>query len=222
MPTPPFAAYDLGMLVMKVLAVLGGFAVGWLAGDGLLRLTARFLLRKKEVPRGMRLVAQVLGGVALAWGVWLWVSGTGGGGPGQGGLFGPGFGLSPGKGGKGEGEEPKEKKPAEVPKKPDAAPDSAAAKDAETLRIDLLGGQRVREERFYVLAGEEEARTLAGLRDAVVARRRQADLPPLRGIEIMVYENSVARDHPAVRDLERWARENDLTVSLSFPKRELP
>jgi hypothetical protein len=90
----------------------------------------------------------------------------------------------------------------------------------EVMRIEMLGGQRVQEQRFYVSEGQTAPQTLAELRQAIDDRQKRT--PPLKGIEIVIYENSVARDHPAVRDLERWAREHDLAVTVSFPKREGP
>src|SRR5262249_19784083 len=94
------------------------------------------------------------------------------------------------------------------------------AAESETLRVEMLGGARVEQQRFYLLQGEERPRTLEGLQEVLAERRKQK--PPLRSLEIVIYENSVAAEHPAVKDLEKWAREHDLAVTLTFPKRDLP
>jgi hypothetical protein len=86
-----------------------------------------------------------------------------------------------------------------------------------TLRVEMLGGDRVMEERFYLIEGEKEARNLADLRKAIRLRLEDKDKPALKSIELVIYENSVAPDHQAVRDLEKCARQNDLGVSLSKP-----
>src|SRR5215471_15222573 len=82
---------DLGMLVLKGLAVAGGAAVGWLGSGLLLRLLVRLSLQR-AVPQKMLLPVRALGAVALGLAVWVWVSSSGGGGPGRGGWFGFGGG----------------------------------------------------------------------------------------------------------------------------------
>jgi hypothetical protein len=168
----------------------------------------------------MLVVVELLGGVALGWAVFLWVSGSGGWGPGQGGLLGLG-------GGAGTGEKAKatvkgmEETPAkkEAPAQPAALPTKPGL---GTLRIDMLGGARVKDERFYLLEGRPGPVTFDELRQAILDRQEAKGQALLQGIEIVIYENSVAQDHPAVRNLEKWAREHDLAVTLTFPKRELP
>ena len=81
----------------------------------------------------------------------------------------------------------------------------------------MLGGDRVREGRFYRVEGEQQARTLAELRDTIEALR-QPDQAPLKGIELVIFPDSVAQDHPAVQEIEKWAKRNGLEVALTFPK----
>ena len=101
LPTPYslFAAIgvpDLGLLVVQVLAVVGGVAVG-AAGSGLfLKLMARLVVRQKNVPRLVLAGARVAGGIAAGLLVWAWVFSPGG----QGGMGGSGGGWWPfGQGG---------------------------------------------------------------------------------------------------------------------------
>ena len=61
---------------------------------------------------------------------------------------------------------------------------------------------------------ENAPRTLTEIRKAILARRQEQDKTPLKGIVIMVYGSSVARDHPAVKILAKWAEENGLSVTF--------
>ena len=205
---------DLGMLVLKGLAVAGGAAVGWLGSGLLLRLLVRLSLQR-GVPQKMLLPVRALGAVALGLAVWVWVSSSGGGGPGRGGWFGFGGGggqpsavnTEPGP----SAEQAAERDTAK-PKPPvDESPPQPAA---ETLQIEILGGARVQNERFYLVEGEKEPRTLSEVRHILQARRQDPEKPPLRGIVILLYGSSVARDHPAVKNLVKWAEENRLSVTF--------
>jgi hypothetical protein len=200
---------DLGILVLKYLAVAGGAAVGGFGCGGLLRLLARMTVRH-PVPRPMKLTVQLLGAVACALLVWKLAFGPGGSGWGGG----EGFGLGSGSG---NGQATTSKaEPLFTPdtkRTPEPIPQPSPAA-GEILRIEMLGGERVRQERFYLVEGDREPKTLAELRQTLKARQGDKAKPPLKGIEIVIYENSVAQNHPAVRDLERWARQNDLAVTL--------
>jgi hypothetical protein len=200
---------DLGMQILKGLAVAGGAAVGWLGSGWSLRLIVRLSLQRAAPPRVL-LPIRVLGALALGLAVWTWAFSSGGLGPGAGGLFGTG-----GTGGRQPGEETEPSADREtIPVKPDIQPGSAQ----DTLRIEILGGARVKDERFYLLEGENEPRTVTEIRKIVQARRQQRDQPGLKGIVILVYGSSVARDHPAVKTLVKWAEANGLSVT--FPPTE--
>jgi hypothetical protein len=209
-----FGMLDLGMLILKILAVAGGAAVGGVGGGLVVRLLARAWTRR-PVPRPVVTLIRLLGAGGLGLAVWLWVFGSGGGGFGTG-----GFGL----GGTGEqGAGPAQKLSVDGTPGPAAEEKTEGpAAGADVLRVELLGGEQVQEQRFYRLEGDRQARTFLELRRAVEARRRQKEKSPLKGIEIVIYQNSVNQEHPAVKHLQQWARENELTPTLSFPKRELP
>lgn len=211
-----FAMIDLGMQILKLLAVVGGVALGAFLGGLLAKMAARGAFQGKA-PRLAVLALRVLGGATLGFLVWLWVAGSGGWGPGGGGLFGfGGAGTEKGSGTISTSQDtvstalPPTKKTPESERLP------------ETLRVEMLGGRRVKEERFYLLEGEKEPRTFTILRQTLAARKKQLDKRPLKGIEIVVYDNSVAKDHPAVRDLEKWARDNDLEVTMTLANRDMP
>jgi hypothetical protein len=192
-------------LLIKILAVVGGATVGGLAIGLLVSVLSRFLFSTK-MPRPAVMLVRLLGGVACGLAVWLILST-----PGGSGLFGGGSSLFGGPGvGTGQGTG-KETTTGPTGKGKTTSRDQfPTAREGETLRVVMLGGNRVKEERFYRLEGEGEPLTLAALKKAVKERQRNA---AVKGIDIVIYEDSVAKDHPAVRDLENWSRENDLTVS---------
>jgi hypothetical protein len=200
---------DLGMQILKGLAVAGGAAIGWLGSGWSLRLIVRLSLLRATPPRVL-LPIRALGALALGFAVWTWAFSSGGSGPGAGGLFGTGD-----TGGQqtGTGTEPTAERETMLVK-PEIEPGSAQ----ESLRIEILGGARVKDERFYLLEGENEPRTLTEIRKAIQARRYQQDQPALKGIVVLVYGSSVARDHPAVKTLVKWAEANGLSVT--FPPTE--
>lgn len=195
---------DLNLQFMKLLAVAGGGAVGYLVLGGILRLLGRFVFRNK-LPAFIHLVVRLAGGVAGALLVWFWLAGAGGGGPGGGGgsgLFG-GSGTAPGSGEAG----PKTAK--EKPSKPGTEKRGAA------IEVEMLGGESVKEQRFYKLTDEREPVTF----DEVTRRiaERQTKQPDLKVLRIVVRPESVASDHAAVTQLDRWARENGLTPEVAKP-----
>jgi hypothetical protein len=202
------AMLDLGMQILKGLAVAGGAAIGAIASGWLFRLLAR-LSFQRSVPRKVLIPVRALGAAALGLAVWVWVSSSGGWGPGMGGLLGSG-------GSNAETTEAGARPRGEytAPSAGQPVPAIQREQGEDSLRIDILGGARVKQERFYLLEGNKEPLTLSEVRKAIQARRQEKDKPPLKGIVIMVYPSSVARDHPAVRNLVKWAEENRLSVTF--------
>jgi hypothetical protein len=175
----------------------------------LFSLIAR-LFFKQRPPRPVKRFVQVLGAIALGLALWKIPLGLGGGGEG----WGSGFGLGGNQTGKGPYESASESDESQAEKQRSALAESSAVRSVgETLRIEMLGGQRVQNERFYLLEGDNEPKTATELHKAIEARQKQ-EKPPLRGIEIIINEHSVAHDHPAVRGLEGWAHDHDLKVAL--------
>jgi hypothetical protein len=210
------------MLGLKLLAVAGGVAVGALACGLLLRFVAGFAPNRR-VPRTILRLIQLLGGIALGLAVWFWAFGSGGGGFGSsGGLGLAGDGVDGEVTQQGTKASSNQAAPPSVQENSAQAPFPATPSMAETVRVELLGGGRVKGERFYLLEGEAEPCSLAVLRERLRNRMDLKDQPPLKAIELVIYEDSVAQDHPAVKDLDRWARQQGLEVSLSFPRRALP
>jgi hypothetical protein len=206
-----FGMLDLGMQILKGLAVVGGAVVGgW--GSGLLfRLLVRLSVQR-SAPAKVVMPVRILGAVALGLAVWVWAFSSGGSGPGLGGWFGSGTGGQTSETHKESGPssepaaEPKVDGPERTPPQSQPGPD--------TLRIEILGGARVQQERFYLLEGENQPRTLPEVRKIIQARQQQRDKPPLKGLVILIYGSSVARDHPAVKNLVKWAEEHRLSVTF--------
>jgi hypothetical protein len=195
---------DLGQTVVRVLAVAGGAAVGGLLAGAIVGLLVRKVARRQPPP-AVRTFFRLLGGLAggLAVGVLLFTRFGG-----DGGWFGGGGGTGPSKGGLASTH-------ASV-HSPDAASDKSPAQPTQpapkSVRVVMLGGDLVRNGAAYRVDGEPQARTLADVRH-VIEQRMAAD-PPITALDIVVYDNSVARESAPVDVLERWARQNGLTVNV--------
>jgi hypothetical protein len=209
------AMFDLGMFFLKLLAIAGGAVLGGAGAGAAVKRVSKMTIRK-EAPRAMVLPSRVGGGVAAGLGVWLWAFGAGGSGlgVGSGGLGGGGgrfLGYDPAP------EEPAKEHTGQTERKQDGPPGASGVTARRSARIEMLGGSRVQRERFYVIDEQPPAHTIDEVRQILLARRNQEN-DPIKAIEIVIYEDSVAKDHPAVRELEQWANQNGLPVTLSFPQ----
>lgn len=212
----PLAQLDLGMLLMKLLAVAGGAVLGGaIAGTGARWLT-RFTIRK-QAPRTLVFSSRIIGCALAGVGVWLWAFGAGG----------SGFGF--GTGGLGSGGEnyvgykpvkEKEEKTSETSTE-QKSNEKPGTNSLSIARVQMLGGSRVQQDRFYIVDEQPQPVTMAELRELLTSRKKQ-EKDPLKVIEIIVYEDSVDKEHPAVRDLEKWASGNGLQVTISFPQGKRP
>jgi hypothetical protein len=218
------ATFDVGMYVLKLLAVVGGATLGGLGTGWGLRLLVK-LSSQRPVPRPVLIPVRILGGIALGFAVWSVAFRTGGSSLGTGGLLGL-------QGGNGSGAGDKSDLATAARSLTPTWDSAAAANHPEVpridpdrdsvLRIEMLGGSRVHEERFYLIEGEREPKDLAGLRQAVLERRQQPGRAPLRALEILVYDDSVAKKHSAVRNLEKWAEEQGLAVIAPSTRGDAP
>jgi hypothetical protein len=195
--------------LVKMLAVVGGGAIGGLVVGAFVRRLGKWLIFR-DVPRPVLLLFRGLGGIAAGLAVWVMVSS-----PGGSGLFGGGGSVFGGKGGEAGTDKPTTGASSTGPGIPLAAEPSRG----RTLRIVMLGGARVVGDRFYQIEGQKDARTLSDLKKLAKDQQKTAGL---RNIELLIYDNSVARNHPAVRTLEKWAEQNDLTITKLPTKGETP
>jgi hypothetical protein len=195
---------------VKVLAVVGAAAIGGLAVGFFVRRLGRWLTFR-EVPRRVLTLFRGLGAVAAGLAVWSMVFS-----PGGSGLFGGGGDVFGGKGSaSGAG---KQSVLAATSSSEPAASSAPASNLRPALRVVMLGGARVIGQRFYLIEGQKQPLTSSELQKVIKDEQRAG----LRNLELLIYENSVARDHPAVRDLEKWAEQNDFTVTKLPTKGEMP
>jgi len=189
------ALWDLQMALLKVLAVAGGAAVGFLLGGWFVQFISRVLLRRKA-PRSGLVLTRLLSMTAAGMLVYLWAFGEGG----FGGLGGAG------------GWWPFGDQATQEAKKP---VDESATDKANTIQVRLLGGKQVTEQRFYLIENDQNPHTWLELVKLLGERRRVN--PPPHVLEIVLFKDSVDRDNPAVTQLERWGKENGVTPKLAFP-----
>ena len=207
--------FNLGMLFLKLLAVAGGAVLGG-AGAGFCAGRVTKWTVRKQAPKTLVLGSRIAGCVAAGVGVWLWAFGNGGSGLGFGsGGFGAGGSGYIGYDRQPEKENTQTESKAGEKANPPEAPEHPAALRA--ARIEMLGGNRVQQDRFYVMDEQLPPRTLTELEQILQARKNQ-EKDPIKAIEIVIYEDSVDKDHPAVRDLQQWAQLNGLQVTISFPR----
>jgi hypothetical protein len=194
---------DLGLFILKLLAVAGGAAVGALLVGLVVQLAVRSM-STRPVPRPVLTTLRVLGAVAAGLAVWLWVFGPGGSG---------GFGGSGGwwpfgqKGGAtGQGGTGRASNSEQVPT---THPQPEKARD--TLTVTMRGGEEAdKDQRFWVLQGDPP-RDWESVTKAILERRRENS--ELRLLKIVTTSASVADNHPAVLKLKAWAREHGLETA---------
>lgn len=211
----PDALKNFVELVVRVLAVAGGAAVGAFVTGWGVRLLTRALVHRQVPPKALAVV-RALGAVAFGIAVYFLVFGSGG--PGYG-LGGGGWGF----GGKGAvGDDGDSKHAGKSTKDKDKNKDGDEGKPIppkpdDTIRVVLLGGDRVIDDRFYQVGGDPTPSSLAEVQSQIEGHQ-----PPVRIVEIVIYLNSVAESHPAVVKLKQWAEDRKLTVKTTKPARESP
>jgi hypothetical protein len=194
---------------LKVLAVVGGAALGALLTGLLAQLLTRALTTQR-LPTWPLNGARLGGGLLVGWLVWLWAFG-----PGGGGLGGPGGGGTGGGGDttKKAGKEPKEKDPPGKDKTPGK---TAPGTPADTVRVEVLGTDVLRKiaggkepdlERRYRLDGRGAGKlyTLEEVQ-ARIAEVRRRD-PALKKIQIVLYTDSPDKTNTDyVEPLAAWIK----------------
>jgi hypothetical protein len=203
------ATLDVGLLALKLLAVAGGVAVGGLGGGALIRLLVRWTVQR-PTPRPVVRLVQVLGAVVVGLAVWIWAFGPGGSG------FGWGGGLGWGGSGQGSDKTTESNTDKNAPKKPPTSDKEPRPAGADVLRVEVLGGERVREQRFYVLVDSDDPqpKTLEELRRTIKTRQDAPNRPKLQRLEILYNGESVALGTLAMKNLEKLAEQVGLEMTL--------
>jgi hypothetical protein len=198
----------IAQLLVNCFAVGGGFLAGYIGMMIVGKLVDRFVLHRKT-PHTVHMGFRYLGGTAMAILVALIVFGHGQGWT----LMGGGLdGSSNGTGGQASGETASTKTDPTLPE-PSKTQTSLATE--ERIRITMLGGADVKEQRFYQLDDDVQARTLAEIK-AAIHKRKEGTMKSL-GLEVrFASRNALPQDHPAVGLLTKWARET-AGLPVTFP-----
>jgi len=204
-------AERLAGFAIKCLAVGGGFLAGYLLGGLVAYALDRWVFNKKD-PDLVKKSVRMVSGLVLAIIVALIVFGEGGGGLGLGGGEGKGTGTPTGEG-------QKEKTPAPAPpdKEKQATPVPADTRPNEgTIRVTVLGGTEVANERFYLIDDDRTPKTFAEVRAAVLARKAGDKRRMTLAILFPPPPNRLPIDHGAVTQLVKWARD-EAGLDVTFP-----
>ena len=189
---------NLGSLTVKALAVAGGAAVAGLVVGAVVGLFIRKMFRKPPPPAVHTLV-RILGGIAGGLAVALLLfTGVGGGGWGPGG---GGTGVSNSRGDLTPTHSATTRTATIAAIEPPSEP---APRKVQSVRVIMLGGDLVRNGAAYRIEGERQPRTLTDLQQVI--RQGITAAPPTIAIDIVVYDNSVARGSAPVVDLEALGR----------------
>lgn len=211
---PPFAVLDLNVdrlvqFVVNMLAVGGAFLLGqFITGLGVWLLDRR--LTRGRVPVGFKRAARSCGGVALAVFAALVLFGHGVGWTVMGGGVAGDENAAPTAADAGDGGQ------ASLPVAPNDVPPRqvihTATPATERVRVTLLGGDDVRDERFYLIDDDPAAKTFAELRELLSRRLTNGARPGL----VIAFSplNTLPANHPAALRLTHWAHANGMPVTI--------
>jgi hypothetical protein len=216
MPLFANAAEDFGHMIIHGLAVAGAAAVGYVLTLGLVWLIGR-LAFNRQAPRPVKRILATLGSVAVGLlALAMLFNNSGGAGWG----FGPGMGFGTGTGSPSIDSSPATSRSPETAASAKVKPpsDDPGVRPLLPLRIRMLGGDKVRDERFYLVEDSTQPMTLSEIKNHLRQKRRKDDgVPAFREVAIVITPESVASDHPAVRQLFEFVR-NDLQLSVSIQR----
>ncbi len=192
----------LAKLIEGALATVGAFLVGYVLVALLGWWCDKYLLKRKS-PDLLHRICRLLGGLILAILVAMMLFG-GGGGSGDG----TGDGTGAGKA-----------SPGHAPDAESTDPKAVAAKVAPPVevrvRVLVLGGTDVKDQKFYVVDDDPAPLAFADAKTAI-QKKKDATAKSV-GLEIRFpVQNALPRDHPAVAQLARWAGEV-AGLAVAFP-----
>ncbi len=207
-----FVGFDTDRVVqfgLNLLAVGGGFLVGHVLTGVVAWALDRWITGGKT-PHGVHRVARVIGGVAVALLVALMLFGRGGTGSGDG-----GGGPNPNDKGPGGGTTTQPTTREVQPPPPE--PQKEAPPPEQRVRVTMLGGKNVQDEKFYLIDDDRTPHPFADVVAAVDAKKAETKKPV--GIEIrFTADNTLAETHPAVVRVMNWAKAHDVAVTLPAAK----
>ncbi len=199
---------SLFFLALRVLAAAGGFLAGWYLTGPVVWLLARLAFHR-NVPRWANYLCKLVGGVVVAVIVfWFLPLGSGGGGGGSGG--GTGKGVGPGTDGTGG----KTVQSGKGEAKGEGGPKALANKGTEIVVVQLLGGKKVKDRKYYLVGNQSEP-----LDDAALHKYLKDNLQKIAVVEMVLTDDSVGEAHPAYRYVQQLVL-NDLGLQLKVVIRE--
>jgi hypothetical protein len=190
-----------GQLIIRLIAAVGGFVVGYLTSGPFWRLFWRAALRKPIPPALVPWVKFCTGLVLAALLYSLVHLGSGGGwGWGGGGGSGTGGGKGDGKGSGTTSGNDAIVQPTDPNKKIDTGSPAVKTPSREVLIVELLGGARfLGEGKYYLVGGKEPAVALPAVDEIFKKRGDKIEL------HIRYSADSVGQRHPAAERLREAA-----------------
>ncbi len=197
----------LAKLIEGALATIGGFIVGYVLAIVLGWIFDKFLIKRRS-PEFLHKVIRLIFGLAIAILVAVYFFGGGGGGGGT------GENNSEGTSSQVQGQ-PDPSDPTVVP------PSTLQPTDPAGLhvRITILGGNEVKDERFYQVDDDPTPHALPDIKSRILAKKEVSSGALI--LEVLFSRQfTLPQDHPAVTQLTSWARDR-AGVTVTFPA-EMP
>jgi hypothetical protein len=197
----------VAQLLVNCFAVGGGFLAGYVLAMIAGKVIDRFLLGRKT-PQSLQQGFRYLGGTAMAILVALIVFGHGQGWT----LMGGGLEGTANQTGSTETNPTTANRDTPAP---DPGKVSTSLATEERIRITMLGGSDVKDQRFYQIDDDSQPRTLTEVK-GVILKRKESTTKSI-GLEVrFASRNALPHDHPAVGLLAKWARES-ASLPVTFP-----
>jgi hypothetical protein len=197
---------DLFFLALRLLAATGGFLAGWFVSGPATLLLGRLAFHR-PVPQWGQYGAKLAGGALVGFLVfWYLPPGMGGGGGRSGG--GTDKGVGPYTDGKGTGTATATGKGESTGK----GPHTGATQREKILSVELLGGDQVKDGKYYLIGRQDPPVDGAALQKYLEQHRQE-----LAGVDIFLTERSVGESHLAVRQLQQMANDHQLRSRLVTP-----
>jgi hypothetical protein len=202
----------LSALGMKCLTVAGGFMVGYVLGWLIAVCVNKWVIKKERTPESLKQLLRVVCGIAVALLVavsLMWGSGDGTGGDKE-------------KAGTSDAQDTKAGPPpsTDAPKDDRKQPAPATPIDTRptelTIRVTVLGGTDVRDEKFYLLDDDRSPKSLREVKDAVLALKTKETRKTVVAVLRSPAPNRVPLDHGAVSRLVAWVQD-EAKLDITFP-----
>jgi len=197
-------------LLHNVLLVAGGFLVGYISGGLLAWALGKYALKMKDTTNAKAVGRPVCGAIVALIIAMIVFTGKG---------------KPIGDGGDDKGttsNEGSKSNPANATPDPKVNPKITTpvvdTKPADvTLRVTVLGGEDVLNEKFYLLDDDRRinAKTFTELK-AAIAERRKNEKGKVVVAVLFPVKNALPREHPAVTQVAKWAAE-EAGLDVVFP-----